>query len=248
MAILRPFRDYKESDVINLPSIIEVIEPMNNTNEKPMANMSEVVMKKDELLKHLVENKAKHDVILAAAIAGYWDMAKTKVEYRKAKFYERVDEYKQEVDREIAKVLAKIEAKEELPQSISIKQFVVDTNLGLVYPEDHSKDYDRAIRAMQSSIYDTVKLSIDEYDAYVLNNWEWKKNFLAVNTSYANSLRNKLGPAGVKGALGPIGSPGSGYVPSSNPSGYFSSSDIYRRASEDAINLYSYSGCLPNNF
>lgn len=165
---------------------------MENTTDKPQyASMSEVVMTKDELLKHLVENKAKHDVILAAAIAGYWDTAQTQLDTKKKRMDEQVDYYKAEVDREITRVSAKIAAKEELPPSLSIRQISIDTSLGLVYPQDHSKDYERAIRMMQSSVFNKVRLSANEYDAYVLNNWEWKANFIAVNSLYVTSAVNK---------------------------------------------------------
>lgn len=204
------------------------------TEDKPQyASMNEVVMKKDELLKHLVENKAKHDVILAAAIAGYWDTAQTQLEARQKRLHEQVEYYKSEVDREIARVAAKIVAKEELPPSLSIRQISIDASLGLVYPQDHSKDYDRAIRMMQSSVFDEVRLSVDEYDAYVLNNWEWKANFLATNSFYVDTMRKKSN--GLTGCLGPQGPVGRAGV-----AGTYAN---YEVASNAAIDMFQVSGC-----
>jgi hypothetical protein len=205
---------------------------MSNTHqeEKRFASMSEVVMKKDELLTHLIKNKAKHDVVLATAIAGYWDLAKAKIEEKQKKLLENVTEWKEECDREFTKYYAKIEAKEQLPSHVSLKMFGVDTNLGLVYPQDHSQDYDRAIRMMQASIYDEVELTVNEFDAYVLNNWEWKNNFLFSNSVYVAAARSK-----------------GGFVKGNNPSVVITGSytNLYNAAADSAIESFMCSGYTP---
>lgn len=193
------FRTY----TVDLPTIspqwkrISAKLKKNMEDTKPQyATMSEVVMKKEELLNHLVENKAKHDVILATAIDGYWDMAKTKLEAKKAALDTQLSEQKAIIDNEFAKISAKIESKQELPNQIFIRAVNMDASLGLVYPQDHSQDYDRAIRMMQSSVFEQVQLSVAEYDAYVLNNWEWKTNFILNTTAYVDNMRKKQGVKG----------------------------------------------------
>lgn len=146
--------------------------------------MSQVVMKKTELLKKLVENKAKHDAVLSAAVEGYWTLAKLKIEEREKNFYEKITECKEAVASQFNKIKDKIEKRQPLPGSLSISAITVDNNLGLVHPEDHSKDYGRAISIMEASVYDEVSLTVDEFDAYVLNEWEWKKNFINSNSAY----------------------------------------------------------------
>lgn len=153
--------------------------------------MNEVVMKKDELIRHLTENKAKHDVVLATAIEGYWDTAKEKIERRKAKFSENIKEYTDAVNAALDKVTSKIEKREEVPSKFSVDIPYVDTSFDLVYPQDHSNDYERAIRMMRSSIYEDVRLTIQEYDAYVLNNWSWKTAFLTSNRLYVENSRSR---------------------------------------------------------
>ena len=201
-----------------------------NTEPSKYANMNEVVMKKDELLKALIENKAKHDVVLATAIAGYWDTAKAKLEEKQKKLSEQLADWKADADREFQKFYGKVDAKEELPSHVSVRMFAIDTSLGLVYPQDHSRDYDRAIRMMQSSIFDEVKLTTDEYDAYVLNNWEWKQNFLTTNTVYLNARKGRL----EKGVGAPM------------ITGSYKSQ--YDTASDNAIALFQCSGFSPSNF
>ncbi len=155
------------------------------------ATMNEVVMTKEELLSRLVDNKAKHDIVLAAAIAGYWDTAKTQVESRKTKLFKSVEEYKSDVEREIDKILKKIEEKSELPAALNISFLDINTSLGLSYPQDHSEDYNRVIAMMQSSVYDKVKLTTVEYSQYVLNNWTWKKEFINGSSTYVDLTRTK---------------------------------------------------------
>ena len=172
------------------------------------ATMGEVVMKKEELLNRLNENKAKHDVILAVAIEGYWDTAQTRLDERKKKLYEQIDRFKEDAEREFTRVANKIATKEELPPTLALRAISIDSNLGLVYPQDHGKDYERAIKMMELSVFDEVRLSVEEYDCYVLNNWEWKQQFLATNAFYVDTMRSKSGYSGPAGPVGPQGAVG----------------------------------------
>lgn len=153
------------------------------------ASVHEVVMEKTKLLSFLIENKAKHDAILATAVAGYWDIASKKIEEKREKLINQVEDWGSDVTRELDKVLKLIEDKKTLPVVLSFRSISLDAGLGLTYPEDHSQDYERTIKLMESSVYDKVKLSAEEFDSYVLNNWEWKTNFIASNSSYVDAYR-----------------------------------------------------------
>lgn len=186
------------------------MNPTLETSIKQHASVHEVVMEKKELLKRLQENKSKHDIVLATAIEGYWDIAKEKIETKQKSLEAQMVAWEEEATRQFNKILNKIEKKEPLPFSVSLKAVTIDTGLDLVYPEDHSADYERAIQMMKSSIYDTVELSSEEYDSYVLNNWEWKKNFVASNATYVNTMRSKYNR--VAGPQGPVGEQGNAGV------------------------------------
>jgi hypothetical protein len=60
----------------------------------------------------------------------------------------------------------------------------VDNYLGLSYPEDHSDEYDRVIRMLELSSDDKIQLTSSEFDCYVRNQWNWRKAFLTVNSTY----------------------------------------------------------------
>ncbi len=57
----------------------------------------------------------------------------------------------------------------------------------LKYPENHLEDYDRVIDLLDFSVADKVELSSTDFDAYVRNNWSWRKSFLSTNTSYVGN-------------------------------------------------------------
>jgi len=151
------------------------------------ATMDKVVMKKSLLLEKLVENKAKHDGLLEAAIYGYWMAAEIKTKTREKEFYENLADYGAQAKREFKKFKEKIKAKKYLPNCLSITSISINTSLGLTYPEDHSADYDRAIEMMKSTVYDEVSLSTIEFNNYVMNDWSWRHGFNStVNNYFAN--------------------------------------------------------------
>jgi hypothetical protein len=162
-----------------------------NSTEKPMASMHEVVMKKEELLKVLEDNKAKHDTLYEVAVAGYWDTAKERLEKKKRELSEAITYLKDDAKISFGRLEKKLDSKEQLPYSIEVKALRWNTNLELLYPDNHTKDYERAIRMMRSSIYDEVRLSEQEFDSYVLNNWQWKDKFLTANSFYITNAISK---------------------------------------------------------
>ena len=54
----------------------------------------------------------------------------------------------------------------------------------LPVPEEHSNDYQSAIGLLEMAVDDTIKLSQDEYQTYVLDKWGWAVSFAANTRSY----------------------------------------------------------------
>jgi hypothetical protein len=172
---------------------------LKTTEPKSFASMHEVVMKKDELVKALIENKAKHDALYEASVIGYWELAKEKLEEKKKTLDKAVEELKDDVNHQLGKLERKLEEKELLPHAVAFHGFRWDSSLGLQFPENHTKEYERAIRMMNASVYDEVKLSEHEFDSYVLNNWEWKNKFVVSNSLYLDKARGSSGFLAVSG-------------------------------------------------
>ena len=55
----------------------------------------------------------------------------------------------------------------------------------LTEPSNHVKDYDRVITMLEMSVDDTVTLDAQDFDRYVMDNWDWSRFALATNTAYA---------------------------------------------------------------
>jgi len=161
---------------------------MNILNNNDTASMSYVTMDKNKLIEILKENKDKHDAIFDAALEGYWEAAKVKIEEKKKEFSSFFAETQKDIEFQFSKFLEKLDSKIPLSNTASVAlKFNVNQFLGIIYPENHSTDYEKAIRKLELSIFDKVTLSEEEYERYVLNNWEWRNSFLASNTSYINS-------------------------------------------------------------
>jgi hypothetical protein len=60
-----------------------------------------------------------------------------------------------------------------------------DLYFHLTQPVDQTKDYERAIGMLEMSLGDDVELSEMDYQQYVLDDWNWKTNFLTSNAFYS---------------------------------------------------------------
>lgn len=60
--------------------------------------------------------------------------------------------------------------------------------VSLVEPMDQTSEYDRAIAMLEMSVSDTIELSAEEFNCYVLDQWRWKDQFNVSNASYSKTL------------------------------------------------------------
>lgn len=65
----------------------------------------------------------------------------------------------------------------------------VDRVLWTIEPMNQTKDYDRAIRMIEMSVDDTVELSEDDFNSYVLDDWSWKERFTVNNVTSGYSSK-----------------------------------------------------------
>lgn len=164
-------------------------------NEAPeRATMNQVVVNRTDLLGKLVENKARHDALFKVAVEGYWKLAATKVADKEETFYEKVAKLRKEASVQFKSVAEMVEKRQPLPASIYVPSVSLDGSLGLAYPENHSREYDRAIEMMKMSVHAEVTLTVAEFDAYVMNEWTWKAAFLGSTSAYISSVTGCMLP------------------------------------------------------
>lgn len=61
-----------------------------------------------------------------------------------------------------------------------------DQHLGMIEPVDRTDDYDRIISMLEMSVDDKIDLTQDEYAAYVMDDWSWKRQWLTANSTYVD--------------------------------------------------------------
>ena len=59
-----------------------------------------------------------------------------------------------------------------------------EKTVNLPTPEEHTRDFDRAIRMLEMNVADEIELEEHEFNQYVMNEWSWHRAFLANTSSY----------------------------------------------------------------
>lgn len=63
---------------------------------------------------------------------------------------------------------------------------------GLQEPVNQTKDYDRAIRMMELAVDEVIELSERDFQQYVMDDWNWKGQFLTTNSAYSVMAAQEL--------------------------------------------------------
>jgi hypothetical protein len=66
-----------------------------------------------------------------------------------------------------------------------------DIRISIKAPEDHTRDYDRAIAMVEMSVDDTIALSEHDFAQYVMDDWGWQGQFLR-NVYGSNTANSKF--------------------------------------------------------
>jgi hypothetical protein len=89
-------------------------------------------------------------------------------------FLKAQEGYRKLVIEELDRILADAKAGRQISRSINLAE-----------PVDHTADYDRILAMLKMSVDDTISLSAQEFNQYVLDNWEWSRLASYTNQSYA---------------------------------------------------------------
>lgn len=66
----------------------------------------------------------------------------------------------------------------------------------LTEPEDHTRDYDRVLKMLEMCSETHVELNEEEFGQYVMDDWRWKRQFLAANSAYSVTATAMLAASG----------------------------------------------------
>lgn len=89
-------------------------------------------------------------------------------------FLEAVEGYKAEAVRQLEEHIDRIRAGK-LPEIF----------VRLAAPANHTREYDRAIRMLEMEVGDQVDIDAHSFGCYVMDDWDWKRQFLTSNSVYS---------------------------------------------------------------
>jgi hypothetical protein len=91
-------------------------------------------------------------------------------------FAEALDGYKKQAIELLEKHIQAIKAGRVARVRVSIPE-----------PEDYTRKYDRAIRMLEMSVDDIIELDEETFAQFVMDDWDWKRQFLSTNARYSAS-------------------------------------------------------------
>jgi hypothetical protein len=89
-------------------------------------------------------------------------------------FEEAIEGYRKKVIEELEAHLDRVKAGE-------VRQIYVS----YPKPDDHTRDYDRLLKMLDMTSENEVQLSEQQFGQYVLDDWDWKRQFIATNSAYS---------------------------------------------------------------
>jgi hypothetical protein len=89
-------------------------------------------------------------------------------------FLKAQDGYRKLIIEELDRMLAEAKAGRRISRSINLAE-----------PTDHTSDYDRVVAMLEMSVEETITLDAQDFDQYVMDNWDWSSFALSTNTFYA---------------------------------------------------------------
>ena len=99
----------------------------------------------------------------------------------RAMYEEALDGYRKEVIKQLDAQLNRAKAGKR-----------VNLAFALYEPQDQTKDYDRAIGMLEMSLEDDILLAENDFKCYVMDDWSWKQQFLASNSTYSKMAGDQL--------------------------------------------------------
>jgi len=69
------------------------------------------------------------------------------------------------------------------------RPFQLASLIQLEAPEDHTEEYDRAIKMLEMSTDETILITNDEFKCYVEDKWHWSREWAVSNMRYTKSAK-----------------------------------------------------------
>lgn len=130
--------------------------------------MQSVNVKKEELLEKLKANREKHIADYKEACKGYVVAVKEALEAGQTAIADRL-------------VVLGAEGVDDL----NLHRISFD----VLQPKSHEKAYNQVIQMLEMSVDDELNLEADQFACYVMDDWDWKRDFDNASLHYAKNKR-----------------------------------------------------------
>jgi len=138
---------------------------------------------KNEVLDKLEKNMVQHVAEYEEACKNYRDEALAAVEVGMQRLMDQITGLKEGEVMELAAVY-----------------------FSLPVPVSYERVYDQAIKMLQMTTQKEIRLSSAEFACYILDEWDWRDEYLTSTLSYTGSS-GATGPTGPRGVTGSTGGP-----------------------------------------
>ncbi len=137
-----------------------------------------VTVNRLKLLETLRVNREKHGAEYLQSLAGYKSLASAELEKQFSRAMQTVGENKRMLQTKIDNFD---------PDDPLQNQVVLIGQIGftLRVPEDHTRSYDVAIQMAEWEVGDTIALTQSQFQCFVMDDWDWKKDFVLLNKTYS---------------------------------------------------------------
>jgi hypothetical protein len=98
----------------------------------------------------------------------------TNREKHRAIFEEAVEGYRKQTTEQLERCIARIK-----------KGRLERVQINMPVPADQTREYERAIRMVEMTSESEIELSESDFASYVMDDWDWKRQFLSTNASYS---------------------------------------------------------------
>lgn len=122
-----------------------------------------LVFNRATIIEKVKENRAQHIEDYADAFRGY---------------LLEVEEQAVDISKESSKLASKAAKNKDLPEYFASWRITAEK------PEDHEKDYDRALSMLELAVDEEIRLDEKTFAQYVRDEWDWKEQFHNLSSGY----------------------------------------------------------------
>ena len=75
-----------------------------------------------------------------------------------------------------------------IQEKVKKRDLAVDHSIPIeARPTSHEAEYDRAIKMLEWELSDEVTLSVNDFQCYVMDEWNWQRSFKSMHATYSNA-------------------------------------------------------------